>query len=68
MEDDVAVVPRFLQVPTSMRLDEHVPNGMDHHLSHLNAHFFGVYDGHGGCQVCFMPPFFYYTCVFVQVD
>uniref|UniRef100_A0A2N9HEE4 protein-serine/threonine phosphatase n=1 Tax=Fagus sylvatica TaxID=28930 RepID=A0A2N9HEE4_FAGSY len=51
MEDDVAVVPRFLQVPTSMLLDEHVPNGMDHHLSHLNAHFFGVYDGHGGCQV-----------------
>ncbi|XP_062148046.1 protein phosphatase 2C 50 isoform X2 [Alnus glutinosa] len=52
MEDAVAVVPRFSQVPTQMLLNDHVPNGVNnHHLSQLNAHFFGVYDGHGGCQV-----------------
>ncbi|XP_050270170.1 protein phosphatase 2C 77 [Quercus robur] len=51
MEDDVAVVPRFLHIPARMLLEEHVPNGMNHHSSPLTAHFFGVYDGHGGCQV-----------------
>lgn len=53
MEDAVAVVPRFSQVPTQMLLNDHVCNGMNNrHLSQLTAHFFGVYDGHGGCQVC----------------
>lgn len=52
MEDAVAVVPRLLQVPTQMLLNDHVSNDMNnHHLSQSTAHFFGVYDGHGGCQV-----------------
>ncbi|KAK7856098.1 protein phosphatase 2c 77 [Quercus suber] len=51
MEDDVAVVPRFLHIPARILLDEHDPNSMNHHSSSLTAHFFGVYDGHGGCQV-----------------
>ncbi|KAL5572426.1 hypothetical protein UlMin_022023 [Ulmus minor] len=50
MEDAFAVEPRFLQIPIQMLADDnHVLNGSNHRL--LNAHFFGVYDGHGGCQV-----------------
>lgn len=49
MEDAVVAVPQFLQVPTSMITP--VSNGLDPNLSHSTAHFFGVYDGHGGCQV-----------------
>ncbi|CAI0387404.1 unnamed protein product [Linum tenue] len=41
MEDAAAVVPKFMTIPAQMlgsRVD-------------LTAHFFGVYDGHGGSQV-----------------
>ncbi|KAM0969857.1 hypothetical protein FF1_018057 [Malus domestica] len=51
MEDDVAVVPRFSQVPVQMLMDDSVLNGMNQNTSDLTAHFFGVYDGHGGSQV-----------------
>ncbi|KAJ8750941.1 hypothetical protein K2173_016122 [Erythroxylum novogranatense] len=51
MEDAVAAVPRFLQIPTQMLLNDNVLNGMNQSLTHMTAHFFGVYDGHGGSQV-----------------
>ncbi|KAM1587329.1 probable protein phosphatase 2C 6 [Malus sylvestris] len=51
MEDDVAVVPQFSQVPVQMLMDDSVLNGMNQDPNDLTAHFFGVYDGHGGCQV-----------------
>ncbi|XVE97948.1 hypothetical protein REPUB_Repub03eG0062800 [Reevesia pubescens] len=51
MEDAVVATPRFLQVPTLMMKVESVSNGINHSLSNLTAHFYGVYDGHGGCQV-----------------
>ncbi|XP_023735801.1 probable protein phosphatase 2C 6 [Lactuca sativa] len=47
MEDSVATVPRFLKIPIQMLTGEKMTKS----LSHLSAHFFGVYDGHGGSQV-----------------
>lgn len=44
MEDAVSTIPRFLQSSTNSLLD-----GRFNPLS--TAHFFGVYDGHGGSQV-----------------
>ncbi|KAH7651936.1 Protein phosphatase 2C family protein [Dioscorea alata] len=47
MEDAVVAVPRFFEIPIRMLtadLSEEVFNP-------LTAHFFGVYDGHGGAQV-----------------
>ncbi|KAL6226729.1 hypothetical protein ACLB2K_000690 [Fragaria x ananassa] len=49
MEDDVAVVPKLLQIPSQMFMDE--SDDLGHNPSQYTAHFFGVYDGHGGCQV-----------------
>ncbi|XP_065851477.1 protein phosphatase 2C 56 [Euphorbia lathyris] len=43
MEDAFAAVPHFLQTPSQML--------MNHKLGCSSAHFFGVYDGHGGAQV-----------------
>ncbi|CAN4128415.1 unnamed protein product [Withania somnifera] len=51
MEDALATVPRFLKIPLQMLMGNLVPDGMTRCLSHLTAHFFGVYDGHGGSQV-----------------
>ncbi|KAK9274123.1 hypothetical protein L1049_018937 [Liquidambar formosana] len=51
MEDAVATVPRFLKIPIKMLIGDQVLDGMRKSLSHLTAHFFGVYDGHGGSQV-----------------
>ncbi|KAK4480143.1 hypothetical protein RD792_013201 [Penstemon davidsonii] len=51
MEDSVATVPRFLKIPLQMLIGDRVIDGVSSHLSHLTAHFFGVYDGHGGSQV-----------------
>lgn len=53
MEDAVAVIPRLLQVPVEMLEDDHhVVNGVNQRLCwSRTAHFFGVYDGHGGSQV-----------------
>lgn len=48
MEDSVVALPRFLRIPSCML-------GDSPHFSSINqdltAHVFGVYDGHGGCQV-----------------
>ncbi|KAK4372894.1 hypothetical protein RND71_008278 [Anisodus tanguticus] len=51
MEDALATVPRFLRIPLPMLVGDRVLDGMSRCLSHLTAHFFGVYDGHGGSQV-----------------
>ncbi|CAH9126603.1 unnamed protein product [Cuscuta epithymum] len=51
MEDAVSTVPSFFKVPLEMLIGNPLPDGMKGHLSHLTAHFFGVYDGHGGSQV-----------------
>ncbi|KAK1313871.1 putative protein phosphatase 2C 6 [Acorus calamus] len=51
MEDAFAVVPRFLPIPRGMLTGDRMVNGLNLSSSHLTAHFFGVYDGHGGAQV-----------------
>ncbi|GAB2285949.1 hypothetical protein Dimus_020378 [Dionaea muscipula] len=51
MEDAFAAVPGFMKIPIQMLIGERALNGMSRCLSQLTAHFFGVYDGHGGCQV-----------------
>ncbi|PWA45769.1 Protein phosphatase 2C [Artemisia annua] len=51
MEDAVAVVPRFMEVPIKMFVGGHVVDGVNSSLTNLTTHFFGVYDGHGGSQV-----------------
>lgn len=62
MEDALSVVPRCLQAPKVEILSK--SNGMNYNsLSRSTAHFYGVYDGHGGCQVyaswpCPPPPIF----------
>ncbi|KAI7728164.1 hypothetical protein M8C21_013180 [Ambrosia artemisiifolia] len=48
MEDAVVAVPQFMKIPIKMFVADHVVNP---NLSDLTAHFFGVYDGHGGSQV-----------------
>ncbi|KAK5817234.1 Protein phosphatase 2C 77 -like protein [Gossypium arboreum] len=48
MEDDFVAIPQFLRVPSQILKAESVTNGMNRDLT---AHFYGVYDGHGGCQV-----------------
>ncbi|GJS55499.1 phosphatase 2C 16-like protein [Tanacetum coccineum] len=50
MEDAVAVVPRFMEVPIKMFVGDHVVDGVNSSLTSLTTHFFGVYDGHGGSQ------------------
>ncbi|KAI9191151.1 hypothetical protein LWI28_004314 [Acer negundo] len=51
MEDAVATVPYFLKIPIQMLIDEQVLDGMRKRFNLQTAHFFGVYDGHGGLQV-----------------
>lgn len=51
MEDSVTTLPLFLRVPIQMLTDEQISHPSSQNLSHLQAHFFGVYDGHGGSQV-----------------
>ncbi|PUZ56109.1 hypothetical protein GQ55_5G269600 [Panicum hallii var. hallii] len=51
MEDAVATVPRFFDVPLWMLTGNAVIDGLDPMTFRLPAHFFGVYDGHGGAQV-----------------
>lgn len=63
MEDDVAVVPGFSQIPIQMLMDDCVLNDMGQNPSHLTAHFFGVYDGHGGSQVYINAYRFLFLCV-----
>lgn len=51
MEDAIAAVPRFMKIPIELLIDTGLINGISQNLTHLTAHFFGVYDGHGGSQV-----------------
>ncbi|KAF4367046.1 hypothetical protein G4B88_016758 [Cannabis sativa] len=52
MEDAVASVPHLLKIPIQMLIgDRVIDDMMNKYLSHQTAHFFGVYDGHGGSQV-----------------
>ncbi|XP_074273628.1 protein phosphatase 2C 50-like [Silene latifolia] len=50
MEDAVAAVPNFHKIPARMLMGENVLNGATDTLTQT-LHFYGVYDGHGGCQV-----------------
>ncbi|KAM7260039.1 hypothetical protein ACFE04_015780 [Oxalis oulophora] len=50
MEDAFATVPRFLEIPIQMLIGNRVLDGVSNSLTHQTAHFFGVYDGHGGSQ------------------
>lgn len=72
MEDAVATIPRFMQIPVRMLIGDHVFDAGTSHLSHLSGHFFGVYDGHGGSQVtdfivfhtgCHWDRFIYVECL-----
>ncbi|KAE8700382.1 Protein phosphatase 2C 77 [Hibiscus syriacus] len=51
MEDAVAAVPRFLKVPIQLLIGDQILDGLSGDFAHQTAHFFGVYDGHGGSQV-----------------
>ncbi|XP_062008703.1 protein phosphatase 2C 16-like [Rosa rugosa] len=51
MEDAIAAVPQFINIPIKMLIGNHVYNGISPSLTHLTSHFFGIYDGHGGSQV-----------------
>ncbi|KAJ6812845.1 putative protein phosphatase 2C 53 [Iris pallida] len=51
MEDAVVAVPRFFELPMRMVAGDCVLDGLDPSSIRLPAHFFGVYDGHGGAQV-----------------
>ncbi|KAM6601659.1 hypothetical protein CsatA_021268 [Cannabis sativa] len=51
MEDAVAAIPRCIKIPIKMLIGNHMLNETNQNLTHLNSHFYGVYDGHGGSQV-----------------
>lgn len=51
MEDAVTAVPRFLKIPLQALIGDHILDGVNQKAGHATAHFFGVYDGHGGSQV-----------------
>ncbi|KAL5728682.1 protein-serine/threonine phosphatase [Ranunculus cassubicifolius] len=51
MEDAFTAIPRLTKIPLQLLLGDHVLDGMTQKLSHATAHFYGVYDGHGGFQV-----------------
>ncbi|KAF8006032.1 hypothetical protein BT93_K0350 [Corymbia citriodora subsp. variegata] len=51
MEDAVAVVPWLLKIPSLMLASGQNLELRNQHSKDLTAHFFGVYDGHGGSQV-----------------
>lgn len=60
MEDAVAAVPSFFQVSLKMLTADLQIDGLDPNSFRLPAHFFGVYDGHGGAQVHTCLPLFLY--------
>ncbi|KAF5748339.1 abscisic acid insensitivity 1B [Tripterygium wilfordii] len=51
MEDAVATMPQFMKIPIQMLIGDRIIDGMSTLLTQQTAHFFGVYDGHGGSQV-----------------
>lgn len=60
MEDAVTALPHCLKIPIKMLMGDH--EGMSPSLTHLTSHFYGVYDGHGGSQVCFKALYWFYQC------
>ncbi|KAK9705471.1 hypothetical protein RND81_07G059700 [Saponaria officinalis] len=50
MEDAVASVPSFQRIPAKMLMSDKFLNGASDSWCQI-MHFYGVYDGHGGCQV-----------------
>ena len=66
MEDAFAAVPHFLKIPIQMLTGDRVLDGVGKYITHQTAHFFGVYDGHGGSQVTlsskFISFFFLASC------
>lgn len=57
MEDAVATLPRFSEIPVQMLIGSRVLDGSSKAVAHQTVHFFGVYDGHGGSQVCIQISF-----------
>ncbi|CAA6666187.1 unnamed protein product [Spirodela intermedia] len=52
IEDAVAIVPRFSEIPLQLLAGPHlVDGGLETNPTQSIGHFFGVYDGHGGAQV-----------------
>ncbi|KAJ4709018.1 Protein phosphatase 2c [Melia azedarach] len=51
MEDAIAAAPYFLKLPIQMLIGDQVLDGLSQRFHQQTAHFFGVYDGHGGSQV-----------------
>ncbi|CAN6442013.1 unnamed protein product [Victoria cruziana] len=51
MEDALAAVPRFTKLPTTFLCDSQLAAARPENPESSALHFFGVYDGHGGCQV-----------------
>ncbi|AQK92562.1 hypothetical protein Zm00014a_004020 [Zea mays] len=51
MEDAARVLPTFFHVPLWMLAGDAPVDGLDRASFRLPAHFFAVYDGHGGLQV-----------------
>jgi protein phosphatase 2C len=51
MEDAALILPRFFQLPLWMLAGDAAVDGLDPASFHLPAHFFAVFDGHGGVQV-----------------
>ena len=64
MEDAIAVKPKLFQVPSQMLMDGHV----NENTKYSSAHFFGVYDGHGGFQVLIKNHSINYTSCIAEVD
>ncbi|OAY85419.1 probable protein phosphatase 2C 50 [Ananas comosus] len=51
MEDSYAAMPQFYDIPLWMLTSQPCVDGVDASSYRLPAHFFGVYDGHGGAKV-----------------
>lgn len=66
MEDAIAAVPYYLKIPIQMLVNEQVLDGMNRRFNHQTAHFFGVYDGHGGLQVLFLNCYIYLCCLVLR--
>lgn len=51
MEDAVVALPQFMKIPIEMLIGDRVLSNRTDSMCQQTAHFFGVYDGHGGSQV-----------------
>lgn len=66
MEDAFATVPQFLKIPIQMLIGDRVLDGLSKCINQT-VHFFGVYDGHGGCQVC-LPSSDIFPCAILSTS